>query len=153
MAELSQTRISTSVQGIARSLATPLVVISVLAGCSGDDDAAQVEDRSIFVCQEAKTFIKALDYILRSSEVKRIPRAYAELGSILHDEKRKSEFAQHSETLQQLAALSREVKSLLEQKPPKLEPARPKVDEMMKLAESLPGGDVRLEEVWELKPL
>ena len=69
-----------------------IAVLSCLsAGCS-EDTRVQVEDPSVFACQEAKMFVKALDYIVNNSKAERTKEAYETLGTILHDDSRKDEF-------------------------------------------------------------
>ena len=128
-----------------------IAVLSCLsAGCS-EDTRVQVEDPSVFACQEAKMFVKALDYIVNNSKAERTKEAYETLGTILHDDSRKDEFGPHADALGSLATLSGEVKVVLEQTPPKFEDARPKVDEMIELADDLPGGEAYLQEVWDIQ--
>lgn len=121
---------------------------SVLTGCGdGREEGGSPLDPVQTDCREAKLFVMALDYILRSSETKRIDSAFNDLSGCL-EESRRPDWGSHADSMGKLSVLSGEVKALLKKKPPKLAEARPKVDEMMKLAETLPGDDVRLEERW-----
>ena len=120
-----------------------------LAGCGKNLNvlADPATNENWVVCREAKTHVMGLDYILRTSDVGRINSAFNELAACF-SESRKVDWGKEAEKMERLSVLSLEVKALLKEKPPKLEDARPKVDEMMKVAKQLPGDEAWLPDVW-----
>lgn len=123
--------------------------LPLLAGCGKNLNvlADPATNENWVVCREAKMHVMGLDYILRTSEVDRINSAFNELA-VCFSESRKADWGKEAGKMEKLSVLSGEVKALLKEKPPKLEEARPKVDEMIKVAKQLPGDEAWLPDVW-----
>jgi hypothetical protein len=121
-----------------------------LAGCAGKSEeilSINDYDDTKNVCHKAKLFVLALDYILRSGETERIDAAFRDLGFCLAEDQR-PDWGVEADSMEELAGHSGEVKAFLKESPPNLEDARPIVDEMIKVADKLPGGKAVLQETW-----
>ncbi|MGE0379036.1 MAG: hypothetical protein AB7I48_08545 [Planctomycetaceae bacterium] len=101
--------------------------------------------------QEARSMVYVLDYLVHERKLDQVPRLYNQMEYVYTDPSSAPHFSDYQEAYDRLKTLVAEVKRMLPEHRDNLEPVESRIKEMVDLADSLPGEEIKIAEVWDIQ--